>query len=170
MTIKILPSQSRLKELFHLDPETGIFIRRVSTSNRVKVGDVAGNHSPDGYRYIHVDSVRYKAHRLAYVIYHGEFLSSMHIDHVNGKTDDNRKSNLRLATVKQNLENTGKPKNNTSGFKGVSFNKPTKKWMAYIKNHGKRIYLGLYLTPDLAFAAYCEAADKFFTHHQRKVL
>ena len=43
------------------------------------------------------------------------------IDHINGNTLDNRKENLRICTNKQNIRNSGKYKNNTSGFKGVTW-------------------------------------------------
>ena len=53
-------------------------------------------------------------------------------DHKNLSTLDNRKENLRDATSSQNSMNQHKQSNNTSGFIGVSFDKETNKWVAYI--------------------------------------
>ncbi len=40
---------ARLRELLHYDPATGVFTRKVRTSNRINIGDVAGTLRPDGY-------------------------------------------------------------------------------------------------------------------------
>lgn len=85
-------------------------------------------------------------------------------DHKNGNGLDNRRSNLRDATVKQQSENTKLPKNNTSGHKGVSWERQHSKWRAYIHHNGKRIYLGLFHSKDDAIAARIEAEEKYFTH------
>lgn len=54
------------------------------------------------------------------------------VDHINRDKLDNRRSNLRYATRSMNNYNSGPPKTNTSGVKGVSWFKPAKKWRAYI--------------------------------------
>lgn len=66
------------------------------------------------------------------------------VDHINHDTLDNRKSNLRIVTHQQNMLNSSVNKNNTSGVKGVSWNKKYKKWNANIGFNGKNIYLGCY--------------------------
>ena len=55
-----------------------------------------------------------------------------------------------------------KPKNNTSGHKGVSWNKYHNKWNAYINIHGKKINLGYYCNIDDAVKARSEAEEKYF--------
>ncbi len=84
--------------------------------------------------------------------------NSYQVDHVNHNTLDNRKENLRLATISENLRNRNKPKNNKSGYKGVSWKSRDKVWAAQIKIGGKSIYLGSYTTPEDAYDAYKKAA------------
>jgi hypothetical protein len=64
------------------------------------------------------------------------------IDHINQDKLDNQKSNLRICDQSINMTNYGLPKNNTSGIKGVTWNKKHKKWKAQIKFHQKNLYLG----------------------------
>lgn len=84
------------------------------------------------------------------------------IDHVNCNGLDNRKENLRYATSQQNKRNREKGKNNTSGFKGVSFRKDRNKWRAHITIDYKYRHLGHYDTAIEAAVAYNQAALKFF--------
>jgi len=63
-------------------------------------------------------------------------------DHINRNPLDNRKSNLRTTTHSENLHNRPKQSNNTSGYKGVSFDKETGKWRAFIKYPDKWHNLG----------------------------
>lgn len=80
--------------------------------------------------------------------------TTLEIDHINHNGIDNRKCNLRICTTSQNLHNTKIQRNNTSGYKGVSFNKLTNKWEAYIKINNKKIHLGLFNTSEDAARAY----------------
>ena len=75
------------------------------------------------------------------------------IDHINRNKLDNRKSNLRLATRSENKLNGNKYKNNTSGYKGVSWNQISKKWNARIMIRGSRINLGHYKNKQIAVLA-----------------
>lgn len=81
-------------------------------------------------------------------------------DHINMDRLDNRSANLRHATRAENLRNVPARSCNTSGFKGVSWNVATKKWQAHIRFDGKQHSLGHHLTPEDAFAAYCNAAKQ----------
>lgn len=83
-------------------------------------------------------------------------------DHIDTKASlDNSLTNLRLANYSQQACNKGKSNRNTSGYKGVSFHKGTGKWSAVIMVRGKYMWLGLFATPELAYAAYCAAAIKY---------
>lgn len=80
------------------------------------------------------------------------------VDHANQNTLDNRKANLRVCTASENARNRGKTARNTSGYKGVSFDKRTGKWDARIGLNGKRRHLGYFDTALEAAAAYDRAA------------
>lgn len=82
------------------------------------------------------------------------------VDHIDGDSLNNRKSNLRLATRAQNAKNCRRPINNKSGYKGVYFHKASGKWLAQISANGKRVYIGCFDAPELAHAAYLRAAEK----------
>jgi hypothetical protein len=82
------------------------------------------------------------------------------VDHKNQNTLDNRKSNLRLCKNSHNICNRPKPKNNKSGYKGVSKCNLTKKWKASITKDYKRHHLGLFDTKEEAAEAYNIHATK----------
>lgn len=145
-------NQERLKELLHYDHETGVFTYRVKTSYRVEIGDVAGCDNGKGYLQIRLDTVLYKAHRLAWLYMMGEF-PVLGIDHENGIRGDNRWDNIREATKKRNGENQRKAhKNSTTGLLGVT-NRGSK-FRATLHDAGVRHYLGDFDTPEEAHAAY----------------
>lgn len=89
------------------------------------------------------------------------------VDHVNGNGLDNRRENLRLATLSQNASNRSIASNNTSGYRGVSYHKGRGKYQAYISKDGKRRYLGLYDTPEEARDAFLTAANELFGDYIR---
>lgn len=74
---------------------------------------------------------------------------------------DNRFANLREATRSENARNMGLYSTNTSGFKGVTWDKSRGKWLAHIKIHGHTIHLGRHKTPKEAHDAYCKGAEKY---------
>jgi hypothetical protein len=82
-------------------------------------------------------------------------------DHIDGNPLNNRRANLRIATIAENSQNRGKARTNKSGVKGVSRHRGTGKWRAVIGVNGKQIHLGLFTTPEAAHEAYTAAAEKF---------
>ena len=83
------------------------------------------------------------------------------VDHINRDTLDNRKSNLRICTCEGNAQNHKRRKDNTSGYKGVTFFKRDQNYISQIGYKGKLIFLGYYDTAEEAHAAYCEASKKY---------
>ena len=95
-------------------------------------------------------------HRLIMNTPHG-----METDHINGNGLDNRRSNLRICTRSQNKMNTCLSSKNTSGYKGVCWNKNSKKWRAEIE-YKKSICLGYFDNKIDAAKAYNQKAKELF--------
>jgi hypothetical protein len=91
----------------------------------------------------------------------------MIVDHINSDGFDNRKNNLRICTQSQNLANRNKQNNNTSGYKGVYWQKSVKKWSAHIMVNQKYINLGTYVNILDAVKAYNYAAKEYFGEYAR---
>lgn len=83
-------------------------------------------------------------------------------DHVDGDGLNNRRSNLRAATSSQNNANRGAQINNTSGYKGVSWDYQKQKWRAKIQSRGETLHLGCFCSRDVAARAYNYAARRLF--------
>lgn len=81
------------------------------------------------------------------------------VDHINGDRMDNRRENLRLCTVAENIRNQ-KRRASKSGFKGVVQKRG--RWQASYTYEGKRIYLGYFATAEEAACAYDRAAREAF--------
>jgi hypothetical protein len=84
------------------------------------------------------------------------------VDHVDGNTLNNQRCNLRTCSQSENMQNRGKTKTNTSGYKGVTWHRNRNKFLAQIKVNNKNIYLGYFKSAEDAARAYDEAAKK---HH-----
>ena len=151
-------TQKQLHEMFEY--KNGQLIYKIKTSRKVKIGDVAGYVNKLGYRQISINYKLYQAHRLIWIMHNGDIETGLDIDHIDRNPSNNRIENLRVSTRSQNRSNSTKQKNNTSGYKGVSWHKCAKKWMACIKHNQIHIHLGLFATPELAHAAYVDAATK----------
>lgn len=83
------------------------------------------------------------------------------VDHINGDGLDNRRENLRLASILQNNWNMRKSTRNTSGYKGVSYDKTRNKYRATIAVNGKTKDLGRFDTAEAAFDAYKKATIEY---------
>jgi hypothetical protein len=84
------------------------------------------------------------------------------VDHINGNKLDNTKINLRVCTHKENIRNSGLYSDNTSGYKGVSFDKNRNKWISYISVDRKFKYLGRFNCKHVAGAAHNKAAISLY--------
>jgi len=133
----------------------------VRTGRRVVVGKEAGGVNELGYRVITVNKRRFLAHRLAWFYVNGVWPDGM-IDHVNQDQSDNRIENLRIATKSQNMANDGPRATNTSGYRGVTFDKKRGKWVAMITKDYKVLHLGRFLDREDAARAYDAAAISLF--------
>jgi len=149
-------TQDRLKQLYHYNPETGIFKRKISIRG-YPAGSIAGSFE-NGYLRIAIDGQRYKCHRLAWLYVYGKWPQGQ-IDHKDTIKHHNCISNLRDVTHSGNVQNLIKSKaNNSLGILGVS--RSGSKFLAQIRLSGESIYLGTFDTTEEAHQAYLEAKRK----------
>lgn len=153
--VKTNLSQERLRKLFNYNPDSGLFFRRKKTTG-CRFHLPAGNNN-HGYIRMQVDGVSYQAHRLAWLYVYG-YWPQCDLDHINNERNDNRITNLRLASRSQNLANSRTKRN---GLKGVYFHKKSQTWHARIQINYHKISLGYYDTEQEAHHAYCIAAQKY---------
>lgn len=107
--------------------------------------------------------IKQKLHRVVLSRKLGVDLTSNNIvDHINLDKLDNRRSNLRLISQKNNARHTRLYNTNTSGYRGVSWDKEHNNWLAYIHVDNKQIKLGRYTDIIEAAKAYNKAAGKYF--------
>ena len=148
-------TQELLKE--HFEYRDGHLWWAKPTAKRVRVGQQFGSCYNTGYMVGGLKGKIYLEHRLIWLYHYGVWPKG-HIDHINGARDDNRIENLRESTRQQNMFNR-KSFGKTSGYKGVSWSKAGKKWLAQYTYKGKIYYLGLYETEEEAAEAYQKATE-----------
>lgn len=157
----------RLRDILAYDQASGVFTwLRAPSRGKSYVGHTAGNLTSEGRINITIDGRRYKAHRLAWLYVHGEWPLGL-LDHIDGNPANNRLANLRLATQSQNCANARRRVDNSSGFKGVHFDRLTGRWRAEIMAGGRRGRLGRFDSPEAAHAAYAAAASRLFGEYAR---
>lgn len=137
-----------LNHLFEYDKETGNLIWKTRPTNSMKAGEIAGSETEKGYIRIAINHKKYRAHRLVFLMHKGYLPKTL--DHINGDRKDNRIENLRPATLAQNSMNRDISSKNTSGYKGVGWDKHKNKWRAVIKTSGERIHLGYFANVEEA--------------------
>ena len=114
-----------------------------------------------------------KNHRKIYM--HREVMrapTGVEVDHIHGNLLDNRKSELRLATHRENTKNqtlfsTARAGKKTSRFKGVCRPADSRKWLASITVDGEHIRLGVFTDETDAARAYDAAAREYFGEFAR---
>ena len=161
-----------VRSILDYDWKTGIFtwkyrLDRNNQWNARFAREQAGSKFKDGkYSYwkttIRINNLQYYASRLAFLIMTGRWPKEQ-MDHINCDSLDNRWTNLREATATENRLNTRARKNGKISLKGVYLNQSKKNpYRAQIRVNGKKTDLGSHPSPEIAHAAYAEAAKK---HH-----
>lgn len=151
-------TQEYLKSVLGYNPHTGVFIWLVNNT-RININDIAGSKDANGYRLIKINGKKFKEHRLAFLYITGQI--PIEVDHINHIRDDNRWVNLRSCSKNQNQWNSTLRSDNSSGYKGVVWNKNAKKWEANIRYNNKKIYLGLFNSKEKAGLAYNKASLRY---------
>ena len=152
-----------LRTLFHYNQETGIFIRKVKTSPRSKVGVPMGTQSGSGHLQIRFNGAKHLAHRLAWLYVHSKW-PEQNIDHINGDPADNRIANLRDVSASINAQNqrSATKKNKRSMLLGAHFHAQSGKFLAHIRLNGVARHLGSFDTEQEAHEVY--VAEKRRVH------
>ena len=136
-------TQKKIMELFYYDQDTGIFTNKHSGKGKSGKGKGAGYYRHDGYVIVHIDGKNYLGHRLAWLYVYG-YLPENNIDHIDGNPRNNVITNLREVSQQCNLRNSGNRKDNTSGVRGVNWDKLNNRWLARININGIGKNLGRY--------------------------
>lgn len=183
MAAKPLPSPELLRQLLRYDPQTGKLFwlerhlsiydfsdtsapRRCRVFNALFAGREAGQLGSGGYIIVTINHIPFRAHRLIWAMNNDEqFPSNLQIDHINGDRTDNRISNLRLATNRENARNQRRRMTNKSGHNGVYWDSATNKWRAQITLNGKTYALGRFSTKSKAAHARRSAHLNSFFYH-----
>jgi len=158
-------TQQHLKELLHY--EDGKLYWKTKQSRKTVIGDEAGTlRKTDGYRQIMIYRKVYRTHRLIY-LYHRGYMPAK-IDHIDSNPFNNTIENLRPATTSQNACNTGFRPDNTSGAKGVTWDKNKNRWLVRVYTNGRCLNLGRFKDFELADLVATEARVKYhkeFANH-----
>lgn len=158
-------SREQASRFIEYVPERGTFIRkRFSRGGRA---EFSGRVDHKGYLRTQVCGFPVLCHRLAWLMHYGEWPDG-EIDHVNGNRQDNRITNLRVCSHPQNNHNQPLRRTNTSGVKGVHFNKKAKKWHAQICLNYKIHHVGLFdelCDAEAAIKAFREELHGEFANH-----
>lgn len=150
MAFRALPPQDHLRELFDYNPNTGILLNR--RLSKPAGWTLKGGNSTKAHWCVKVGDYVYTQQRIIWMWVYGEDPGDMLVDHIDQNSLNNKLENLRLATRRQNRENSKLNKNNSSGYRGVY--KMGKKWQAKVRaGKGRTRSIGIFETPEEAAEA-----------------
>lgn len=153
-----------VRRLFEYIPESGKLIRKIRTSNRIRIGDEAGHKNTTGHLQCRVNGRLYLVHRLIWMFVHGKFPVG-EIDHIDGDKANNKIGNLRDVSHRENMQNIKKAfAGSKTGLLGTYPHKKTGKFAAAIRMNGKQVHLGLFETAADAHIAYLNAKHMKMTN------
>lgn len=157
---KIELTQKELKELINYDPITGIVTNK-KQRGCITVGKELKSLTNDYYHH-RINGTNYPLHRLImFYMLGSKFDQDLVINHIDENKTNNKWCNLEVTTTRWNNIKVTSRKTNTSGVKGVSFDKVNNKWKAQITVNYKGINLGRYKDFDDAVAARKQAEIKY---------
>lgn len=125
-----------------------------------------GGMSRGGYGAMGVDGRMLPAHRVAYELEYGPIAPGLVIDHKCFTHSCVRPDHLQSVTHKQNIENrSGLDKNNTSGVRGVSWDRKNSRWQAKVHHFGKVVHVGRFERLEDAEAAVVAKRNELFSNN-----
>lgn len=174
-----LPPADYLHACFDYNPETGEFRwrrrplehfaspRAEARWNARYAGAIVGIIDYRGSHRFRFGRRNYKIHRIIFKMMTGEEPPAT-IDHRDGNPSNNRWTNLRPATQVQQIYNASLRSDNSSGHRGVTWDRENRKWIAQININGRHHNLGRFISVEEAAAAYETAARKAFGEFYRE--
>jgi|ERR1035437_1587146 hypothetical protein len=154
-------STAYLHKRLDYNPLTGIFLWNYKNNCLTKNLKIAGHKDEDGYILIRMNGIILYGHRLAWKMTYAEDAPEL-LDHIDRNPSNNRVLNIREGNHTTNSQNRVEPKNNSSGTKGVSFDKRDGKWRAYISLGKKQTSLGYFSTKEGAVIVRQKAEKEMF--------
>lgn len=158
---KPLPSVEFLNEAFALDSESGLLIWKVRPrshfesdrgwkgNNKRRAGKRADLLGTKGYYTVRLCRQVYLCHRVIFKMVNG-YDPLPTVDHIDGNTHNNRPSNLRAATFRENARNSRKI-GSAHGFGVAAL--PKGNFRARVSKGGEKLHLGVFDTASEARAA-----------------
>ena len=139
--------------------------RGFKTFNSQKSGKEVGTVNNCGYSQVGLNKNIILIHRLVFMLKGFELKAKDHIDHINHNREDNRFSNLRVVSQKENNKNLTMRKSNTSGVMGVYYCSKDSLWYPRIQVEYQNLHLGA--TKDF-FEACCrrKSAELKYNFHK----
>jgi hypothetical protein len=155
-----------IKECFNVDTNGNLIwkerpvkhFRSLKTSrlwNSIYPGTLAG-YDNKGRIYVNLNKSLFPTHRLVWALHHGSWPINI-LDHIDGDPSNNAISNLRDVSLRKNAQNARIPKNNSSGYSGLSLDKRRSTWRVQIMANGKMNYFGSFKDKEQAIRARNEA-------------
>lgn len=139
------PSKEELETVFVADPEQGQLYRKLKSGKLKLCCENDRRSHPD----VSFKSKKYSLHVILFILYHG--YRPEEVDHEDTDSRNNRKSNLRAATRDENNSNRNQQSNNTSGYKGVSWEGSS--WRYQVRHKGTTYAKRGFKTAEEAFNA-----------------
>lgn len=145
-----------------------LFLFRIPLRNRMReIIAYAIVSEEDFYRvsmimwYLHFGYARHNKHGMMHRFILGlEKDDETKVDHIDGDGLDNRRENLRFATMTENAQNRTKQKETSSQYRGVSWHKRIRKWAIQINTGGGNRHLGYHTDEEKAARRYDKEAIK----------
>lgn len=152
------------KDRFELSSQSRSYLAQRQKDGTTKaVGFISGA----GYWYVRIDKSKFLAHRICFYLAHGVDPGDQQVDHIDGDRLNNHPGNLRLASNADNQANQKLRRENSSGYKGVTYKAARGKWVAQITVGKSYKYLGIYETAEEAASAYDRAAAVYFSDYAK---
>lgn len=161
-------TQKEAADNFIYDYNTGILYHKTDKTcgkGRVicKKGSVAGcepKTAKTKHKRVHIKGKQYNYHHIVWLMHYGH-LPIYEIDHIDGDPTNNKINNLKDVTHRKNQMNQKRNANNSSGLRGVTYDKSRGKWRAQININGVTKNLGRFDDKYDAFNAYKKNAQKY---------